>query len=163
MFRYISINMLAAICFCFPVCAVSDEIVIMDADNNVRAQESISTNASVEFVLSDGSGNPAEGFDVYLFNLDTQESLTKTASAGKAVFDGIAPGHWQVSSSVDWARFDAVLIYGDQGAVGLASAGAAESSLGILPPLVVLSAAAAGPVVALSDSHNDSHPLSPSS
>jgi len=162
MWTRITFILVTAILALTPDLARSDEIVILDSENQVRAQESITSRARVEFALSNEAGDPAQGFEVYLINLENQETLTQNAEGGRAVFEEVTPGHWQVSSSVDWVHFDSILIVSDQ-KKGLATwleRGAKARAL--LPPILILGAAA-GPMVAIADSGGDSHPLSPSS
>ena len=137
--------------------SMAEEIVILDAENNIRAQAEVSSASDVEFSLTDENGDPADGFDVVLVNLETHQTLTRPVVSGTALFEDLPPGRWQVSSTVDFARFKAINILG--AGAGLATGGAA----GVVAPLVIAGAAAAGPAVALSDSGSDHTPLSPSS
>ncbi|NLF25133.1 MAG: hypothetical protein GX589_05675 [Deltaproteobacteria bacterium] len=153
---------LALLSFILPASwADAEEILITDINDRVRAQEDISGTATVEFILSDSSGAPAHGFQVYFTNLETKLLLIQDVSSGSAVFTGIEPGRWQVSSSVDWARFDSVLIRSDRSPMALTPN--TTGAEGIIIPTVIAGVALAGPIVTISDSHGDATPLSPSS
>jgi hypothetical protein len=121
----------------------------------LRAESSVTDVGTVEFSVLDQNGNPAEGVQVFLVNRETKQSLVETTAAGRAVFEGVAPGTWEVSVSEDWARF--------AGLIKITGSAGAGANYGQAAAIGLLGLGAAGGTVAIVDSSGDSKPLSPAS
>lgn len=142
---------------CLPASGYSEAgmIRIVDASNDIRAEGSVDESGSVEFSLLDQNGTPAEGIQVSLVNQDTKQSMVQTTVGGKALFEDVTPGTWQVSVAEDWARFAVLIKITGTAATGLdygSAAAAGAAALGI-----------AGGTVAIANSSGDDKPLSPAS
>jgi hypothetical protein len=99
-----------------------EEIIIVDVNQITRASSVVERSGSIEFSLTDPKGDPADGVEVLLKNMETGEVIKRTSISGLVVFNGIAPGIWEVSSTANWATFANVSI--TSGSVAAAAGGA---------------------------------------
>ncbi|MCB0311475.1 MAG: carboxypeptidase regulatory-like domain-containing protein [Bdellovibrionales bacterium] len=136
----------------------SSEISVLDSAGFTRAASEVEGLGDVEFNLLDAAGNPASGAEVTLTNTTTGEVLHAVSIEGSAVFEGVSPGVWTVTSTASGVTFTNVTI--TTATAALAAGGAAIGGGTLLAGTAATGGVIAGGV-ALAD--DDDNPLSPSS
>lgn len=145
----------------FPLAALAElnEIVIRDTSGVARhvAQLTDQEAGTVEFHISDASGQPADGAEITLKNDTTGKTLTAVSANGVVLFEGVEPGSWVVASVSPNITFTDIL-------VSAGAAAAAETGMALVPGVIVPLAAvgAVGGGIALSND-NKKGEMSPSS
>ncbi|RIL10169.1 MAG: hypothetical protein DCC75_04960, partial [Proteobacteria bacterium] len=107
------------------------DLTIKDTSGVVRNVTSAEGPSTIEFSLATQSGAPAEGAVVTLKNELTGEVIQAVTSNGTAVFEGVAPGTWVVSSAAADVTFTSIAVTASAAAAGATGVGLA-TGFGVL-------------------------------